>query len=183
MEAKRAGPKHSLPRLGWDWVSLRPTFQQHLSQKAATKEAELFQHSRRRLARSFAGVMGGILLVFAAVFYRLEVENQLQAFDEELQVQAGIMAAAIKYELRQGQWRLVLNEVPFLGGKTQPLDHHLAYVRWFDPAPGTGRESLGSLRQYTGSPPPLKWFALDSPPHHLSLGFETVAAEEGRLLR
>lgn len=44
-------------------------------------------------------------------------QNQLQAFDEELQVQAGIMAAAIKYELRQGQWRLVLNEVPFLGGE------------------------------------------------------------------
>ena len=183
MEAKRAGPKHSLPRLGWDWVSLRPTFQQHLSQKAATKEAELFQHSRRRLARSFAGVMGGILVVFAAFFYRLQAENQLQAFDEELQVQARIMAAAIKYELRQGQWRLVLNEVPFLGGKTQPLEHHLAYVRWFDAANPGGAEPLGSLRQYTGSPPPLKWFALDSPPHHLSLGFETVAAEEGRLLR
>ncbi|ABD00166.1 hypothetical protein ACVW0Q_000963 [Thermostichus sp. MS-CIW-21] len=84
MEAKRAGPKHSLPRLGWDWVSLRPTFQQHLSQKAATKEAELFQHSRRRLARSFAGVMGGILLVFAAVFYRLEVEHASNPQNPEL---------------------------------------------------------------------------------------------------
>ncbi|MFT0812671.1 hypothetical protein [Synechococcus sp. OH20] len=128
MEAKRAGPKHSLPRLGWDWASLRPTLQQHLSRKAETEEAGLFQHSRRRLARSFAGVMGGILVVFAALFYRLEVENRLQAFDEELQGQARIMAAAIKYELRQGQWRLVLNEVPFLGSKTQPLEHHLAYL-------------------------------------------------------
>ncbi|MFS8896800.1 hypothetical protein NW856_10515, partial [Synechococcus sp. R3-13] len=160
---KRAEHKHSLPWLGWNWVSLAHPLQPHLGQKAATRGTGslVFHHSRRRLARSFAGVMGGILLVFAAVFYRLEVENQLQAFDEELQVQAGIMAAAIKYELRQGQWRLVLNEVPFLGGKTQPLDHHLAYVRWFDPAPGTGRESLGSLRQYTGSRPPLELFDLD----------------------
>ncbi|MFS8853861.1 ATP-binding protein [Synechococcus sp. H55.2] len=181
MEAKRAGPKHSLPRLGWDWASLRPTLQQHLSRKAATEEAGLFQHSRRRLARSFAGVMGGILVVFAALFYRLEVENRLQAFDEELQGQARIMAAAIKYELRQGQWRLVLNEVPFLGSKTQPLEHHLAYVRWFDAAEPGGAEPLGSLRQYTGSPPPLELLA--GSPHHLSLGFETVAEEGGRLLR
>jgi OmpR-family two-component system manganese-sensing sensor histidine kinase len=185
MEVKRAEQKHSLPRLGWKWVSLAQTFQQHLGQKAAATGGGslVFHHSRRRLARSFAGVMGGILLVFAALFYRLEVENQLQAFDEELQVQAGIMAAAIKYELRQGQWRLVLNEVPFLGGKTQPLDHHLAYVRWFDPAPGTGRESLGSLRQYTGSRPPLELFDLDGPPHRLQLGFQTVEGEGGLLLR
>jgi signal transduction histidine kinase len=185
MEVKRAEHKHSLPWLGWNWVSLAHPLQPHLGQKAATRGTGslVFHHSRRRLARSFAGVMGGILLVFAAVFYRLEVENQLQAFDEELQVQAGIMAAAIKYELRQGQWRLVLNEVPFLGGKTQPLDHHLAYVRWFDPAPGTGRESLGSLRQYTGSQPPLELFDLDGPPHHLQLGFQTVEGESGLLLR
>lgn len=185
MEVKRAEHKHSLPWLGWNWVSLAHPLQPHLGQKAATRGTGslVFHHSRRRLARSFAGVMGGILLVFAAVFYRLEVENQLQAFDEELQVQAGIMAAAIKYELRQGQWRLVLNEVPFLGGKTQPLDHHLAYVRWFDPAPGTGRESLGSLRQYTGSRPPLELFDLDGPPHHLQLGFQTVEGESGLLLR
>jgi OmpR-family two-component system manganese-sensing sensor histidine kinase len=186
MEVKRAGQKDTIPRLGWTWVSLREAFQQHLGQKAEkaeTKEAGLFHHSRRRLARSFAGVMGGILVVFAALFYRLEVENQLRAFDEELQVQARIMAAAIKYEMRQGQWRVVLNEVPFLGGKTQPLDHYLVYVRWFDATDPGGTEPLGSLRQYTGSPPPLALFALDSPPHRLSLGLETIASEGGRPLR
>ncbi|PIK93218.1 hypothetical protein SYN65AY6LI_08740 [Synechococcus sp. 65AY6Li] len=44
----------------------------------------MFHHSRRRLARSFAGVMGGILLVFAAVFYRLEVEHASNPQNPEL---------------------------------------------------------------------------------------------------
>lgn len=107
--------------------------------------SQLFNRSRRQLAGSFTAVMGGILVVFASSLYAWESHNQLRAFDQDLQAKATVMASAVKVELRQGQWRVVLNEVPFLGGKSQPIDNDLVYVRWF--------EADGSLRQYVGSQP------------------------------
>ncbi len=114
---------------------------------SSASPSSLFNRSRRQLARTFTGVMGGILVLFAASLYGLETHNQLRAFDQDLQDQAAVMVSAVKYELRQGRWRVVLNEVPFLGGKTQPIENNLSYVRWF------ARD--GSLQQYVGPRPEM----------------------------
>ncbi|MEN9225060.1 MAG: ATP-binding protein [Thermostichus sp. HHBFW_bins_43] len=122
--------------------------------------SQLFNRSRRQLAGSFTAVMGGILVVFASSLYTWESHNQLRAFDEDLQAKAAVMVSAVKVELRQGQRRVVLHEVPFLGGKSQPISNDLAYVRWF--------EADGSLRQYVGSRP--ERVLSDSP------GFKTLGS-------
>lgn len=92
----------------------------------------LYGRSRRNLACWFTLSMGSILVVFAAAIYGLGVRDRLLAFDTELESKARVMAAGIRYGLHRGEWRIKLDDVPVLGSNTLPLDHDLAYARWYN---------------------------------------------------
>lgn len=118
----------------------------------------LFQQSRRNLARWFTLSMGSILVVFAASVYVLEVRGRLQAFDTELESKARVMAGGIQYRLRQGRLQPRLDHVPMLGSNTLLLDSKIAYARWYT--------SNGKLTRFAKRQPPS---------HHVTtVGFETL---------
>jgi signal transduction histidine kinase len=120
--------------------------------------ANLFQQSRRNLARWFTLSMGSILVVFAASVYVLDAQGRLHAFDTELENKARVMAGGIQYRLRQGRLQPRLDHVPMLGSNTLPLDSKIAYARWYS------RD--GKLARFARQQP------LD--PFIHQLGFETV---------
>lgn len=92
----------------------------------------MFNRSRRNLACWFAISMGSILIVFAGVAYYLEVEDQLQAFDQALSKKSKVIASGAQYRFQQGQWQVNLDNVPVLGNNL-PLNGDLVYVRWYNP--------------------------------------------------
>ncbi len=106
----------------------------------------LFSHSRRNLARWFTGSMGSILVVFAATLFFLETQEQMRAFDQELLNKSRTMAAAVKYRLHEGRWRVELSDVPVLGSNSIPYDNEVQYVRWYD--------RQGQLVRFVGALPP-----------------------------
>ncbi|MBW4564127.1 MAG: two-component sensor histidine kinase [Mojavia pulchra JT2-VF2] len=106
----------------------------------------MFTRSRRNLARWFTLSMGSILIVFAGVLYYQEAVEQLALKDRLLYKKARVIAASVQYELQQGQGRVDLSNVPFLGNNPPPADTEVIYAGWYD--------RLGKLRQFFGAPPP-----------------------------
>jgi signal transduction histidine kinase len=104
----------------------------------------MFNRSRRNLACWFALSMGSILIVFAGTVYYREVQDQLQAFDRELYKKSKAIAAKAQYQFHQGRGQVHLENVPFLGNGTVPLNTELVYARWYDPQ--------GKLVQFVGTP-------------------------------
>lgn len=112
----------------------------------SSRSSPLFNRSRRNLARWFTGSMGSILVVFAAAMFFLETQEQMRSFDQQLLNKSRTMAAAVKYRLHEGHWRVELNDVPVLGSASIPYDHEVRYVRWYD--------HQGQLVRFVGMVPP-----------------------------
>ncbi|MEH1990883.1 sensor histidine kinase [Nostoc sp.] len=93
----------------------------------------MFNRSRRNLARWFTLSMGSILAIFATILYFLEVKEQLRAFDQELYNTTQLMAAGVEDGLYQEQQRISLEDVPILGGEALPFDNKIIYARWYTP--------------------------------------------------
>ncbi|YAG05080.1 HAMP domain-containing sensor histidine kinase [Nostoc sp. DSM 114167] len=93
----------------------------------------MFNRSRRNLARWFTLSMGSILAIFAAILYFLEAKEQLRAFDQELYKTTQLMAAGVEDGLYQEQQRISLEDVPILGGEALPFDNKIIYARWYTP--------------------------------------------------
>lgn len=129
----------------------------------------LYGRSRRNLAFWFTLSMGSILIVFAVAIHSMGVRDRLLAFDAELEGKARVMAAGIRYGLHRGEWRIKLDDVPVLGSNTLPLDHDLAYARWYD--------AQGNLVRFVWQAP--------TNPQLQGLGFTTltVLAAEATSLR
>ncbi|MBW4561544.1 MAG: two-component sensor histidine kinase [Mojavia pulchra JT2-VF2] len=90
-----------------------------------------FARSRRNLTYLFALSMGSILVVFAALAYYLGVENQLQAFDEELYSISKAITVNAQRRLYAKRWQVNKNDV-FILGDTLPLNGKLVYIRWYN---------------------------------------------------
>ncbi|MGV0101614.1 HAMP domain-containing sensor histidine kinase [Nostoc sp. DSM 114160] len=93
----------------------------------------MFNRSRRNLARWFTLSMGSILAIFATILYFLEAKEQLRAFDQELYKTTQLMAAGVEDGLYQEQQRISLEDVPILGGEALPFDNKIIYARWYTP--------------------------------------------------
>jgi OmpR-family two-component system manganese-sensing sensor histidine kinase len=93
----------------------------------------MFNRSRRNLARWFTLSMGSILAIFATILYFLEAKEQLRAFDQELYNTTQLMAAGVEDGLYQEQQRISLEDVPILGGEALPFDNKIIYARWYTP--------------------------------------------------
>jgi signal transduction histidine kinase len=92
----------------------------------------MFNRSRRNLARWFTLSMGSILVIFASAIYYQKVVDQLEALDRLLYKKTQIMAASVQYKKKRGQWQVNLDNVPFIGSKSQSLSTELVYARWYD---------------------------------------------------
>lgn len=101
----------------------------------------MFNRSRRNLARWFMLSMGGVLVVFAAAVYYLEVAERLETLDHNLYKKTKAIASIIHY--RQGQ--VDLSEVPWLVHQGLPPSSDLTYVRWYSPE--------GRLEKFVGPAP------------------------------
>ncbi len=109
-----------------------------------TQNKAMFNRSRRNLARWFTLSMGGILVVFSGILYYQEAVEQLEVTDRLLYKKTRVMAASVQCEFIQGQARVDLSNVPFLGNSPPPLDSEIVYARWYD--------EKGKLRQFFGAP-------------------------------
>jgi len=119
---------------------------------------DLYGRSRFTLAWGFTASMGSILVLFAAAMYGLSARDHLLAFDAELESKARMMASGIHYGIHRGKRRIKLDDVPVLGSNTLPLDHDIAYARWYD--------AQGNLVRFVRHPP--------THPQVQRLGFETL---------
>ncbi|PPS41523.1 cell wall metabolism sensor histidine kinase WalK [Chroococcidiopsis sp. TS-821] len=106
----------------------------------------MFNRSRRNLARWFTLSMGSILVIFAAVVYYQEVEDELEVVDRLLYKKTRAIAANIDYRYEQGQQRIDLDNVPWLGNSPLPVDTELVYARWYN--------SQKQIVRFFGAPPP-----------------------------
>lgn len=106
----------------------------------------MFNRSRRNLACWFALSMGSILVIFAGVFYSLDVEAQLRDCEYKLIKKSKAIATDALYPSQHGQWQFDLENVPVLASNLSPLCGELVYVRWYDPQ--------GKLVQFFGTPAP-----------------------------
>ena len=122
----------------------------------------MFIQSRRNLARWFTLSMGSILVVFAGLVYYWETKDQLQAFDQALYNKSQVMATGARYRLHKGKWQVSLENVPFLGRHTLPLDNGLVSARWYNPQ--------GQLVQFIG--------AIPSKQLSVSPGFQTIRTDK-----
>jgi hypothetical protein len=109
-----------------------------------TQNKAMFNRSRRNLARWFTLSMGGILVVFSGILYYQKAVEQLEVTDRLLYKKTRVMAASVQCEFIQGQARVDLSNVPFLGNSPPPLDSEIVYARWYD--------EKGKLRQFFGAP-------------------------------
>jgi len=105
----------------------------------------MFSRSRSNLARWFTLSMGSVLVIFAGIVYYLEVQKQIQAFDQELYQKSKAIATGGIYRYHLRQRRLQLDTLPQLGSNALSLGSELAYVRWYT--------SQGNLVQFVGVPP------------------------------
>lgn len=106
----------------------------------------MFNRSRRRIAYWFALSMGSILMAFAGVVYYREVQDQLQAFDEDLYRKGKAIAAQESYRLYRSHWSAAPDDVLVSGSNTLLLDSELVYARWYN--------SKGQLVKFVGTPAP-----------------------------
>lgn len=106
----------------------------------------MFNRSRRNLAYWFALSMGSILILFAGVVYYREVQDQIQAFDQDLYKKSKVIAAKIQYQHHWVQRRREMEDDTFLRVNTLPLDSELVYVRWYN--------SRRRLMHFVGAPAP-----------------------------
>lgn len=118
----------------------------------------MFNRSRRNLARWFTLSMGSILVIFAAVVYYQEVEDELEIVDRLLYKKTRAIAANVDYRFEQGQRRVDLENVPWLGNSPLPADTELVYARWYD--------SQRQIVRFFGTPPP--------PQLTTAIGFHTI---------
>jgi two-component system, OmpR family, manganese sensing sensor histidine kinase len=95
----------------------------------------MFTRSRRNLAYLFALSMGGILVVFAGVTYYLGVQQQLNAFDDNLFTRAKSLVNKSLYDFG-AQDNL---DYPL------PTNGDLSYIRWYN--------NQGQLILYRGARP------------------------------
>lgn len=123
---------------------------------------DVFNRSRRNLARWFTLSMGSILVVFAGVIYQIEVKDKLEALDRLLHDKTRVMAASVHYEVRQDQSQVDLSRVPLLGSGSHPLAEDLIYVRWYN--------AQGRLVRFFGAPSPDQL--------NTSLGYLTVQSSD-----
>lgn len=107
---------------------------------------EMFNRSRRNLARWFALAMGSILVVFSGAIYYQQASENLERLDRLLYKKARVMAANIEYETDWGQSRVILDSVPLLGNNPPPPDSEISCGRWYDRA--------GKLQQFFGTAAP-----------------------------
>ncbi|NDJ19968.1 two-component sensor histidine kinase [Myxacorys almedinensis A] len=132
----------------------------------------MFNRSRRNLARWFTLSMGGILVGFAGVLYYQATVEQLKQVDQLLYRKARVMAASVKYEPCGDCQHLNLNNVPFFGNGSPPLDSGIVYARWYN--------AQRRIQRFFGTLPTVD--QLDDSPE-----FQTVQIEPGqpaqRLLR
>jgi signal transduction histidine kinase len=98
----------------------------------ANARNEMFNRSRRNLARWFTLSMGSIIVVFSGAIYYQEANENLENLDQLLYKKARVMAANVEYELYQGQGRAMLDSVPLLGNNPPPLDSEIVYARWYN---------------------------------------------------
>ncbi len=112
----------------------------------ANARNEMFNRSRRNLARCFTLSMGSILIVFSGAIYYQEANENLENLDQLLYKKARVMAANIEYELYQGESRAILDSVPLLGNNPPPPDSQVVYARWYD--------RTGKLKQFFGAAAP-----------------------------
>jgi two-component system, OmpR family, manganese sensing sensor histidine kinase len=122
----------------------------------------MFNRSRRNLARWFTLSMGSILILFAGIIYYLRVQDKLEAIDQLLYKKTRVIAASIRYEIKEGKLEVDLSSVPLLGESLQPLNTDLVYVRWYD--------SKFRLERFFGAPAPNQLNA--------SPGFRTIEYQE-----
>jgi len=118
----------------------------------------MFNRSRRNLARWFTLSMGSILVIFAAVVYYQEVEDELEVIDRLLYKKTRAIAANVDYRFEQGQRRVNLENVPWLGNTPLPVDTELVYARWYN--------SQKQIVRFFGTPPP--------PQLTTAIGFHTI---------
>lgn len=121
----------------------------------------MFSRSRRNLACWFALSMGSILVVFAGVFYYLEVRDQQWSCDRTLYKKSRAIATDAKYEFQQERWQLDLEDVPIFSVNTSLVCGEIVYARWYN--------HDGKLVQFVGNPAPKQLAA--------TLGFQTVIIE------
>ncbi len=126
----------------------------------------MFNRSRRNLAYWFALSMGSILILFAAVVYYRQVQDQIQTFDRELYRNSKGIASGAKYWQHRPKWRLNLEE-QLLGSNNLPFDSEIVYVRWYD--------SQGQIVQFFGTNAPRQLQG--------QLGFQTIKTDPQKWLR
>ena len=125
----------------------------------------MFSRSRLNLAHWFALSMGGILIAFTGVVYRLESEDRLRAFDDDLYMRTKRVENQIYYRLEQGQWQLSFkNGAPLISKNVLTPQNGLAYVRWYN--------VHGELIQFVGLTSAQKQIATKA------TGFQTVQIAE-----
>ncbi|MBE9189297.1 two-component sensor histidine kinase [Gloeocapsopsis crepidinum LEGE 06123] len=122
----------------------------------------MFNRSRRNLARWFTLSMGSILVIFATVVYYQEVEDELEVVDRLLYKKTRAIAANVDYRLEQGERRVDLENVPWLGNNPLPEDTELVYARWYD--------SQKQIVRFFGTPPPSQLTT--------AIGFHTIKNAE-----
>ena len=94
----------------------------------------MFNRSRRRLAYWFTISMGSILVIFAAVVYFQQVQDQIRAFDEALYQKSKAFLAGV----RERRPNFPLSESDPIS-----LEDELVYVRWYSPR-GQLLQSIGA---------------------------------------
>lgn len=126
----------------------------------------MFNRSRRNLAYWFALSMGSILILFAAVVYYRQVEDQIQTFDRELYRKTKGIASGAKYWQHRPRWRLDLED-QLLGSNNLSFDSEIVYVRWYN--------SQRQIVQFFGTNAPNRLQG--------QLGFQTIKTDSNKWLR
>lgn len=106
----------------------------------------MFNRSRRRIAYWFALSMGSILVVFAGVVYYREVQDRLQAFDQDLYQKGKAIAAQGRFRLYGDRWWVASKDGSTLDSNALLLNSGLMYVRWYN--------YKGQLVKFVGKSPP-----------------------------
>lgn len=126
----------------------------------------MFNRSRRNLAYWFALSMGSILILFAAVVYYRQVQDQIQTFDRELYRNSKGIVSGAKYWQHRPRWRLNLED-QLLGSNNLPFDSEIVYIRLYD--------SQGQIVQFFGNNAPRQLQG--------QLGFQTIKTDTKKWLR
>lgn len=133
----------------------------------------MFNHSRRRLARSFTLSMGLILVTFAGLVYWREVRDRIDTLDRALYSTSQVMIGGVEVTHYQGQQHIDLEDMPLLGDDSRFLNTELHFARWYT--------TSKTLVQFFGPIPPPR---LTDQPGLITRGAEqTPAGGRGDRLR